>query len=145
MAFNVTHGLEVDSGDPVPIDESFKALHQYIAALMAGEELIGDRFLSIQRVTHDWKWIEFDGIGTTETIVAAEPVRLGKIVITGGTTGAIIVRNADSTGGGSAGLTFADAAAINDAESIRLDIGYTIEFGTGTGKILVMYREAEFA
>ena len=52
---SVVYGIASDISKPGvrAIKETNQALHYYAASLFAGEELTGDRFLSIQRITKD--------------------------------------------------------------------------------------------
>lgn len=116
-----------------------------VASLLAGEEAAGDKYFSLLRTSEDWQGVVLNGVGTTETLITNGPARIGGVVaLSGGTTGTITLRNANATGGGSTGYTFANASDVASAKGMRFDTGITVEFSTGTGNILVLYRDGDF-
>ena len=138
------------SADRTVVEEIYStanALHQTAATLSAGEELVGDRWLSQVRITEDWNSFWIAGTVTTEFLVAAEPCRFGSIhIMSGSATGTVTLRDAAATGGGSTGYLFANDTAARLVKGMRFVNGLTVQLSTGTGAngFLILYREAEF-
>ncbi len=137
------------------IYQTANAIHEYIASLLAGEELIGDRFLSHQRVTEDWKFLTFNcaDLDDIELLVVGEPARLGRLILGKAFNegGGFFQFRDSATVAGSAVVLELDiqpvANGIMDCRGMRFTNGITIELDNPSGEagtIIVEYREAEF-
>jgi len=82
--------------------------------------------------------------GTSEQVVYAGSCRFGGVILNNGvTSGVLTIRDAASTGGGSAGMVFAEGTTTA-AKGARMSNGITAAAATTGAGVTILYREADF-